>query len=155
MLTLIRPRLRKRSDRRRTARLMSDVDRVWLREGQPSGDSSYLVMAGIMEPQDAVDMLRQVFDAITVPTLDDQLDVLGIAVGDLSSGDQGAAPVGAVWRSTLPVLLVTPAAKHDPEALLDIATAIGRLVYGSRISAAGSELATDFARLLEPSLSRS
>lgn len=132
--------------RRVSPSLMSDVDRVWLAAHHPSVGGDLLHEAAHLAPKDAAAMLlHHLPQSDTQWTLGQRLDCIGIAVGRLSSPFAVKGRARSLWRSTLPVLLVTDAPFRKSPSAHEIAEQVGYLIYGSETDASSHEQVKVFA----------
>lgn len=147
MTTLIWPRTRTHHlSERQSSQFMADVDRVWLAPGSPRGDAHLLVVASTMPPSEAAEFLLEQMDGGTqVGSLTNRLGAIGIAVGTLTPNRGVPKGVRGIWRSTLPIVLVTGHPPRRVSRAWEVAEQVGYLIYGPRRGESGVSVANIFA----------
>jgi len=139
-----------RRERHQSSSLMSDIDRVWQSPRRPSGDPLVLRVAADLRPDRAArELLSKMPHGETDLTLAQRLEVIGVALGRLSPSSAPRASAKALWRSTLPVVLVADRQTRGFSKAHDVAEQIGFLLYGSRLDIHGVPDATVFADAFE------
>lgn len=132
---------------------MSDVDRVWLSAHHPSATGDLLHEAAHLGPKDAAGLLLHHMPTHTkAATLADSLDCLGIAVGTLTPTLATKGHARSLWRSTLPVLLITRSPSRKAPSTREIAEQVGYLVYGSAAGESSHRQVREFAEEFEHGL---
>lgn len=98
----------------------------------PSGDAAVLHRASHLPPNGAAALLMERMPEVHSPAdLRASLDKLGIAVGALNRKTARHQDARALWRSTLPVLLIATVPQRKTGIGREIAVEVGYLVYGS------------------------
>lgn len=123
-------RVERRLSTKQLSLLAADVDQVWLNADDPQGDAELLRQAASLDPEHAAKMLASAMSRAASPTLKASLGALGIAVGKLTPNRWLRDGAYAVWRSTLPVILVSAPKKRNRLDRFSIPHQIGILVYG-------------------------
>lgn len=126
------------------SQLMQDVDKVWMSDRSPSGDPVILRELSGDQPGEAAEKFRQYLIATDAITLADRIDPVGIALGILTKNRGIPSGVKAVWRSDLPVLLVTEEVPVNYDRALEIARELGALIYHGQPES--SVLVAEFAQ---------
>ncbi len=139
---------------RTLSQLMADVDRVWLAPHPPSRDASLLVAAAGLEPEEAARfLLARVPHQNEGVGLAEGLDAIGIALGTLTTNRGARRGVRGLWRSTLPIVLVSTQPRRKSSMPREIAEQVGYLLYGEQQSASGVLQAQIFARSFQSTFS--
>lgn len=126
--------------------LMADVDRVWLSSDAPEGGFSILTSVGRLSPEEAAESLLGQMGSLSIGMgLSERLALIGIAVGTLSHNRGVARGVRGIWRSTLPIVLVSQHLPRRASKIREVAEQVGYLIYGATRDHAGRLMATDFA----------
>ncbi|NCU37642.1 hypothetical protein EOL96_01080 [Candidatus Saccharibacteria bacterium] len=120
--------------------LMSDVDTVWCRDDVPVGDCEILHQLAHVAPRQAADTFRERLSETGAIQLEDRLNAVGIACGVLRTNGGVPGGVYGIWRSTLPVLLLSEQAPSNYDRATEIARGIGGIIYGPEV-----ELVDEFA----------
>ena len=80
------------------------------------------------KPVPASEIVRSVIDVADEPTTVDRLGILGVACGELRPNKALPSGVVGIWRSTLPVILMTQEAPTKFNRAEEIGRALGRLI---------------------------
>lgn len=112
------------------SQLMLDVDKVWMSDDRPDwGYDLIESLKQLSEPGAA-----QVLSSLLVPylslDLEDRLGSVGIAVGELTPNNSTPSGVRGMLRSGTPILLTTRNSPEDFHRPMEIARAIGQMIYG-------------------------
>lgn len=110
----------------------------------PSGDPAILRELSSDQPGEAAEKFRQHLIATDAITLADRIDPVGIALGVLTKNRGIPSGVKAVWRSDLPVLLVTEEVPVNYYRAYEIARELGALIYHDQPES--SVLVAEFAQ---------
>lgn len=134
MTTLQWPRARTHHlSRRQASQFMADVDSVWLCPESPVGGEAILAAASTSPPRAAAEsLLEQMGHAGLDADLASRFGMIGVAVGTLTPNLGHPKGVRAIWRSTLPVVLVTKQVPRRSSRTWEVSEQLGHLIYGTR-----------------------
>ncbi|MFG6402498.1 hypothetical protein [Microbacterium sp. P04] len=124
---------------------MSDIDRVWMASHHPSVSGDLLNDAAHLPPDKAAGLLLKHIPQPRPVSLGERLDCIGIALGTLSPTIAERGDARSVWRSTLPVLLVSEHPRRNAPLAREIAEQVGYLVYGSTAGPSSHRQVSAFA----------
>lgn len=140
--------------RRVTPKLMSDIDRVWRGPQHPSVGGDLLNDAAKLAPTQAADLLLDHMPKSVNPvTLSQRLDSIGIALGTLTPSFGAKGDARSLWRSTLPVMLVSKHPRRNALLAREIAEQVGYLIYGSTRGEPDHRQVRDFANEFQQAFS--
>lgn len=147
MTTLVWPRTKTHKLRTKHAsQFMADVDRVWLSVDAPDEGAPLLALARTLPANEGAELLlEQIRDHTRGDDLAHRLALIGIAVGTLSPNRGVPKGVRGIWRSTLPVVLVTRNVPRGTSRAREIAEEVGHLIYGDSRDGSARLLASTFA----------
>lgn len=125
---------------------MSDIDRVWLAPHHPSVGWELLHNARHLPPDKAAGLLLEHMPRTDqAASLAQRLDCIGIALGTLNPSFSARENARSLWRSTLPVMLVSPHPQGNAPIARELAEQVGYLVYGSAEGSSSHRRVRDFA----------
>jgi hypothetical protein len=114
-----------------TPQFLVDVDRVWVDGYHPLKAGKLLREASSLSPEQAAKaLMRRVAKAEAWDNYTTTLHSLGVAVGPLTR-TRKSNDVRSIWRSTLPVMLISPSPQSHEKLAGAIALQLGFLIYGS------------------------
>ena len=109
--------------------LMRDVDTVWMGDTLPEGDRGQLSELADVSPELAARAVIDQLGTTDATLLADRLDALGVAYGVLRPNPGIPGGVYGVWRSELPMLLLTEVAPVNYDRPTEIARGLGHLIF--------------------------
>ena len=141
-----------RNDRRmpskRLSALAMDADRTWMSATDPPGNPELLRESANLPPEEAARVVGQKMRDSAGRSLEVRLGALGIALGELTPNRAIPDGVYGLWRSELPMLLVTFKKRRQVPSSYLLAQQIGSLIFEPSSQVGGTQLSARFAQAL-------
>lgn len=112
------------------SQLMIDIERVWMSEELPSGGYALVEDLKQLSESDSTQALSSLLLPYLSLNLEERLASVGIAVGELTPNRATPSGVSGYLRSGTPMVLLTLNTPEDFHRPIEIAGAIGRMIYG-------------------------
>jgi len=112
------------------SQLMLDVDKVWMSDELPEGGYTLVENLKQLTESDSAQELALLLLPYLSLNLEERLASVGIAVGKLTPNKATPSGVRGFLRSGTPMVLISPNAPEDFHRPIEIARAIGQMIYG-------------------------
>lgn len=115
------------------AQLIDDVERLYMGDEVVTGEKVPFLMS--LQGESEKDAALTVMAYLTPHrqlSLQERLEVIGVSLGELTPNDAIPNGVKNFYRSANPMILMTREAPEDYHRPIEIAQAIGRLLYGTQ-----------------------
>jgi len=112
------------------SQLLLDIDKVWMGDNMAEGGYELIMnLQKLPEKQAALEMTSLLAPYLHV-SLEQRLTLAGISVGELTPNYATPSGVRGMLRSGSPILLISNESPDDFHRPIEIARAIGEMIYG-------------------------
>lgn len=112
------------------SQLLADLDKVWMSDELVEGGHELIEYLGELSEREAASALASYLTPYSHLDLKEKLGMVGIAVGELTPGRSTPSGVRGMIRSKTPILLITNDSPKNFHRPIEIARAIGEMIYG-------------------------